>query len=349
MWFSFRVRRTSPRIGRASPSATPFAGPGFALPPALLLLVLLVGCGEGALDSDVASDEARFVVEDDRGLEVRLQEPAGRVVSIIPSMTEMVMTLGAGDALVARTRYDRDPSLAHLPSLGGTVRPNLEAITDLRPDLVIAWSDEDHSPLSRRLRAMGIPVYHASVQRIDDIRSHALRLGRLLDRDDAAAHFLETLEARLAALREDPHPGTPPSVLYIVWHDPPQTAGPGTFLDEIIEVAGGSNIFRDARSSWPQISMEEILRRNPDVVVTATRHDGEVDQGRWLRAPGWQELPAVRSGQTLAVNADLFNRPGPGVAKAAEILHAFLREVAGMSTTHAGGHAEDRSAAGTFH
>lgn len=323
----------------------------------VLLALFTTGCGEAELRSSEADPESVLSLEsapsgaegterppppdsrslqvmDDQGQNVHLEGPARRVVSIIPSMTELVVALDAREALVARTRYDRDPSLAYLPSLGGTIRPNLEAIADLHPDLVIAWSDEEHSPLSRRLRDMGIPVYHASVQRIEDIHRHAQRLGHLLGRDAEATGFLSDLETRLTAVRETPHPGTPPTVLYIVWHDPPQTAGPGTFLDEIIEIAGGRNVFHDARSSWPQISMEEIVRRDPDVVVAATRHDGEPDDGGWLRRPGWQELTAVQGGRTLAVNADLFNRPGPGVAEAAEILHQYL---AGVTEARAGG------------
>ena len=304
--------------------------------PALLLLpfLLLQGCAaddpsdaaEGETSNRSGSPASTFQVTDDRGHRVALEAPARRIISIIPSMTELIVELEGREHLVARTRYDRDPALDHLPSLGGTVRPNLEAIASLEPDLVIAWSDEEHAPISRRLRSLGIPVYHASIQKLDDLRRHTGHLGRLMDQEARADRFLNDLDERLDAVRASVPDGPRPTVLYIIWHDPPQTAGPGTFLDELIELAGGENLFADTRASWPRISMEEIIRRSPDVVVAATRHDGNEADESWLGRPGWREVSAVREGRVLSVNGDLFNRPGPRLAEAAETLRDFLAE-----------------------
>lgn len=285
--------------------------------------------------TEVPSTEARATegpaaVDDDRGTELRLSAPPTRVVSVVPSLTELVVALGAGDLLVARTRFDREASVAHLPSVGGTQDPSLEAIVGLRPDLVIGWADEDRARIGARMTALGVPVYQARIRTLAELVSHTERLGHLLHREEEARALLHALDTRLGAVRARgdaaaaARGGHRPTVLYLVWHDPPQTAGPGTFLTELMEIAGGRNVMDDAPVPWPVVSMEEVLRRAPDALVVAPRHDGQVFRPPWLDTAPWQELEAVRADRILLVDPDLFNRPGPRVMEAAEVLEAFL-------------------------
>ncbi len=277
-------------------------------------------------DNTPSDDTLAVEVTDDRGASVRLEAPARRIVSVLPSMTEIVVALGTADRLVARTRYDRAPSLEDLPSLGSTIRPSLEAIAALAPDLVLAW-DDDEGAIGDRMAAIGIPVYHASVSTLAELDDAIRKLGILLGREAAAEHLRASIRQRLAAVRASIPPGPRPDVFYVVWHDPPQTAGPGTFLDDLIEIAGGTNAFSDTRTPWPRVSLEEVVRRDPDVLVVAGHHDGSAAETTWLRRPGWRQLTAVREERVLLVDADLFNRPGPRVAEAAEILAEFLADV----------------------
>lgn len=261
-------------------------------------------------------------VTDDAGRVVGLPAPASRVFSALPSLTESVAALDP-EVLVARTRFDRAPALAHLPSLGGSLRPNLEAMARLRPDLVIAWMDGGQQSIADRVEALGIPVYRAEVQTVEDVRSHLRRLGVLLDREERAEVLVDSLDRALREVSDAVAGRESVEVYYSVWHDPPQTTGPGTFIDEVIERAGGRNVFRDAPGSWPHASLEEIVRRDPDVLVIA-HHEGGSFEAPWLRGPGWRELSAVRRGRYLVVDADLFNRPGPRLAEAARTLARFL-------------------------
>lgn len=261
-------------------------------------------------------------VTDDAGRVVGLPAPASRVFSALPSLTESVAALDP-EVLVARTRFDRAPALAHLPSLGGTLRPNIEAMAQLRPDLVIVWMDGGQQSVAERVEALGIPVYRAEVLTVDDVRSHLRRLGVLVDREERAEVLVDSLDRALREVSEAVAGKEPVGVYFSVWHDPPQTTGPGTFIDEVIERAGGRNVFRDAAGSWPQISLEEVVRRDPDVLVIA-QHQGGSSEAPWVQAPGWRELSAVRQGRYLVVDADLFNRPGPRMPEAARTLARFL-------------------------
>ena len=266
-----------------------------------------------------------IAVTDDLGRTVALSAPARRVFSVIPSITESVAALDPG-ALIARTRFDRAPELAHLPSLGDAINPNLEALARLEPDLVISWEDATERTVADRAEALGTQVYRANVRTIDDMRSHLRRLGTLLGREERAEAVVDSLDRALAEVAAAVRGRDPVSVYYSVWHDPPQTTGPGTFIDEMVELAGGRNIFSDARHSWPQVSVETVLTRAPDALVIP-RQASDAEDVPWLGAPGWRELEAVRTGRYLLVDGDLFNRPGPRVAEAAAHLARFLHGV----------------------
>ncbi len=292
-----------------------------------LPLVLLASgvLAAGVLQSCAPAESAEpgaISVTDDAGRTVSLLTPARRVFSLIPSLTESVAALDAG-VLIARTRFDRTPELAHLPSIGGTIQPNLEALTRLEPDLVITWADANQRSFGDRVDAVGIPVYRAEVETIDGVRSHLRQLGTLLGRAAQADAVVDSLDRALARVAASVRGRAPVAVYYSVWHDPPQTTGPGTFIDEIIGHAGGRNIFADAKRSWPRVSVEAIVRRNPEALVIA-RHAPGAESVPWIEGPGWRDLEAVRTGRYLVVEGDLFNRPGPRVVEAARRMARFL-------------------------
>ncbi len=251
-----------------------------------------------------------------------------RVISLVPSATELILALGAGDRLVARTRYDEQRELAPLPSLGGGLDPNLEAVTALRPDLVVVTPDGDLRPTVGRLEALGVPVFSASSGTVDAFRELALTMGAVLGGEATAraSALVDSLDAGLEQLRRRTADGPRPSVLYLVWHDPPMTTGPGGYLDDLIRAAGGRSTFDDQPVAWPTVSVEEIVRRNPDWVILAERDPDSGERLRWIReAPGWRELAAVREGRVAVVESALFNRPGPRMLEAARTLAAILR------------------------
>lgn len=297
-----------------------------ALHPALLALGFLglLACSAGE-DAPVAGDgmvaltpsAARVALEvvDDAGRTVRLDGPARRIVSLLPAATETVVRLGAGDRLVGRNDYD--PAIvAHLPSVGGGLTPSMERIAALEPDLVIAWEEAGGARTRPRLEQLGIPVFAARTVDTADIYANIRRFGVLLDTPTAADSLAGWMRDELAAVRASVEGRDPVAALYLVGTDPPTVAGPRVFIGELLRLAGGRNVFGDLTIPSPQVSLEEVVRRRPEVVLVPTE-DGEVGSvARLGTAPGWRELWAQGT-RLEALPSDLLHRPGPSIVEAA--------------------------------
>lgn len=287
----------------------------------LLTISSLVGVSACAGAQPPPADGA---IVDDLGRTVTVDSPPSRIVALVPSITDLILALGEGDRLVARTRYDTDLRLAALPAVGGGLDPNIEAIIALRPDLVVVWPGADQ-PLIGQLDAAGIAVYGAGSQSLEDQERHTRQIGRLLGVEARADSLLAHLDSSFAALATALAGVPVVSALYVAWHDPPMTTGPGTFVDSIMSVAGGRNIFDDATSDWPQVNMEEIVSRDPDVLILPVPVTGDSGAIAWVhQTPGWRDLRAVRTGRVLLVDSELFSRPGPRIIDAANQLAELL-------------------------
>ncbi|MGH7482524.1 MAG: ABC transporter substrate-binding protein [Longimicrobiales bacterium] len=288
-------------------------------------LALVAGCGDHARERDA---RATIEVTDHAGREVRLAGPASRVIALIPAATETVLALGAGDRLVARTDYDTQPELRSLPSVGGGLTPSVEWLIAHSPDLVIAWPDGESRDVVLRLEAAGIAVYGARLESVDAVLTAIRDVGALLGRAGRADALAVSISARLDSVRSRVADAPRPAVLYLLSWDPPFVAGPGSFIDELIRIAGGRNAFADASSGWPQVSLEAVVRRQPDVIIVPVEHEwagagaGALASLRGL--PGWRDLDAVREGRVHEVDGALFNRPGPRIAETVRRLTDLL-------------------------
>ena len=260
----------------------------------------------------------------DRADREEAAQPPQRIISLIPSATETIVALGAADRFVARTEFDVDPLLAHLPSVGEGLTPSLEQLAVLEPDLVVAWPDNASRSVIGRLEEFGVWVYSPQVQSLADLRAATLELGRILGLDGAADSLVNAIDTGLRSVRDAVSERERTSVFYVVWYDPPTTSGSGTFIDELIELAGGRNVFADAPGLWPQVSMEEVVRRQPHIILISQTESTPIDLERFEEAVGWRELRAVREGRIVQVDANLYNRPGPRVAEAARKLASLL-------------------------
>jgi iron complex transport system substrate-binding protein len=249
---------------------------------------------------------------------------ARRVVSLVPSVTDLILTLGAQDRLIGRTRYDTDPRVAALTSVGGTIDASVEAIVALRPDLVLVWDDSASPRLGAQLRRAGIRAHTVGTSTLADLRETIRSVGHLLSIERGADSILQAIDESLAVIRASTSGPARPRVFYMVSRRPLITAGGKTFLDDIIEVAGGRNVFHDQLHPWPEVSMEEVLRRDPEVILVPT-YAGNERGAEDLRARAqWATVSAIRSGRVYAIGADLFNRPGPRTPAAARTLATLL-------------------------
>ncbi len=303
----------------------------------MLLIVLLfallaaAGCTAPAAETDASGS---IEIIDDAGNAVRLATPARRIVSLIPARTDAILALGAADRLIARTQFDTDPRIAHLPSVGNALTPSVEWIAAQRPDLLVAWPDEQSRSVVSRVMQLGIPVYASRVQTLADVQRAIAHLGELLGESVRADSLLHAMEREHERVRDAVAERDRPDVVYLIGMDPVMVAGPGNFIHELVEVAGGRNVFGDLGAMWPQVSLEEIVRRDPGVIVIGVgeRTRGSY-QARLASSPGWREVAAVRRGRVYEVDAGVFNRPGPSAIAAAAKLAALF---------HAGAFAEDR-------
>jgi iron complex transport system substrate-binding protein len=294
---------------------------------AFWLAAALVGaCGDGGRpdrgQAPTPGSSAGVVVLDDAGRSIGLARPARRIISLVPSVTETIVALGAADRLVARTDFDLAPEIVELPSVGGGLDPGVEALVDLDPDLVVAWDARDDAGLRARLEAVGIPVYAAAIQDTAGIFATIERLGVLLGRDAAADSLARALRDTLAAVARDAGEGPRPRILFLIDGAPPRTAGPATFVSEILAVAGGEPAYRDVPGDWPAISLEMVVAHPPDAVLVPV---GEGEVPALGERPGWRRIPAVREGRVVGVPAELVGRPGPHLGRAARVLRDSLR------------------------
>jgi iron complex transport system substrate-binding protein len=298
--------------------------PRHRITPLLALAALVSACGGGADRSasprSASPENPEIRVTDDAGRTVTLAHPARRVIALVPSITETVLALGAADRLAGRTDFDTEPALARLPSVGGGLDPSVEKIVALRPDLVLGWETSGRAELRDRLTALGIPVFSVKTEDTADVFRSIRNVGRLVGRGRAADSLSAALRAQIDSVRTSVEGKPRPSVFYMVWNDPPMTAGPATFVSEMIGVAGGRNVFADQRALWPNVSLEEIVRRQPDFVVIPAGENGMEKLDALRRAPGWRELRALQQGRGVLVPAEVMNQPGPRIGQAARAM-----------------------------
>lgn len=280
---------------------------------ALALALLAGACSEPPPPDEPIDIEAlRRIVTDDAGYEHRIGRARDRVISLVPAITDFIVAFGESGRIIARTRYDEDPTLANLPSVGGGLDPSVERIVFLKPDLVIVWPDVGDRSVAARLEELGITVYQARVETIADARRHAIGVASLLGARPQANRWAAELDSTFARIGRDVEGKARPGVVYVASAAPPIVAGSGTFVDSLVTVAGGRNVFGSATQPWPQVSMEAVARGRPDVVLVPSA--GGIDSA--LRSGGW----GVVSGRRVALDPTLFGRPGPRLGEAAQTL-----------------------------
>jgi cobalamin transport system substrate-binding protein len=278
-----------------------------------------IACGAGEHRPPAASASA-IQITDDAGIVVHLDRPAERIISLIPSATETLIALGATQQIAGRTRYDAAPEVAKIPSVGGGIDPSVEAIVALRPDLVLAWANDKRQAIREKLVSLQIPVFILRTEDTTDIFRGIANIGRLSGRDSAARATAAWMRASLDSIRSSVAALPRRKMMYVEFPDPPMTAGPHTFIGQIISLAGGNSVFADNTNLWPNVSMEEIVRRDPDLLVVPVGEFKQNTLERFRQMPGWRDLRAVKQGHVAAVPADLVSRPSPSIVESARVL-----------------------------
>ena len=261
--------------------------------------------------------------KDDLGRPVSLEKPATRVVSLAPSITELVFAIGAGNRLVGRSKWDEyPPEVAGVPSVGDGLSPNVEAVAATRPDLVLLYASPNNANALRQLDQLGIEALNYHMDRLDDVPRLARIFGRLLgvarDADERASRFELQLDSARRATRETRTPG--PSVVLIAWTDPPMVLGSASFASEIVDLAGGRNVFDDLATPSATVTIETIAARKPDVLVTQDS-DAVV---KLASRPEWRTVRAIMEHRFVVAHGTEYGQPSfRALEAAARLRQAF--------------------------
>lgn len=267
-----------------------------------------------------------ITVTDDLGREVRLTEPARRIVSLAPHVTELLYAAGAGDSVVGAVSYSDYPEAAKaLPRVGGYHKVDVEAVIALRPDLVIGWGEGNRPAERERLQALGIAVFVNDPHSLDDIARSLQRIGRLAGTSATADAAADAFRARRAALEAKYARQAPVRVFYQVWHAPLMTVNGEHLISAVLRLCGGENVFAALPTLTPRIGMESVLAANPQAIVASGM---DASRPEWLDDwRRWGDLTAVRNGHLFHIPPDLIQRHSPRILDGAERLCAQLEEV----------------------
>ena len=304
------------------------SGRGVSIALALLALVALValaGCGSSGGDTAASPSASAgpITVTDDAGQQVTLSQPAARIVSLAPANTEIAYAIGAGDKMVAGTSYDDYPKEAEsLPKVGDFANPSVEKIASYQPDLVLA-AGGIQAGLRGKLEKLGMQVFVVDPTSYDGVIATITALGKLAGTSDQAA----TVAAQMTKAKDEVQAKvgslTKASTFLEIYSKPLMTAGSGTFIDDMITLAGGTNIGATAGSGFPNFSTEVLAKDDPAVYIADS---GSMSKpGDIKTRAGFADLTAVKDGQVYVIDDNLIARPGPrlaeGLAQLAQMIH----------------------------
>ena len=261
------------------------------------------------------------VVRDDYGRAVTLEQPAARVVSLSPHLTELLYAAGAGSKVVGAVEYsDYPPEARLLPRVGSNAAVNLEALLALRPDLVVAWPNAATQRSIDRLGELGLPVYRSEPRELEAIALTLERLGRLAGSEAQAERAARAFRARVAGLAKRYAARPAVRVFYQVWDRPLLTVNGQHVISKVIRLCGGENVFERLPLIAPEIDREMVLRANPDAIVAGSGSELE----SWKRFPA---MTAAAQGHFYWIAPDLIQRHTPRILEGAERMCEILEKV----------------------
>ena len=286
----------------------------------LIVLIGFVPVPISLLLCSVAHSAELLTIRDDLNRSIQFVKAPTRVVSLAPSITEMLFALGLDREIVAVTQFCDYPPQALTKRKVGYSNPSIEAIVALNPDLIIAPREFLRADLLGKVEQLQIPLVVLAANSVSDITTHLTKLGAIFGRAAQADAAITRLQERIDSIHQvtAARPGV--RVLYVLNSHPLITVGPGSFIHELIGLAGGVNIAGNTATPYPRLNMEVVLREDPDVLVFPV---GKVESVPLSEQQVWQQWPAlsaVKHGQLRHVASDLLNRPGPRIGDGLEAL-----------------------------
>ncbi|MBI4534970.1 MAG: cobalamin-binding protein [Ignavibacteriae bacterium] len=267
---------------------------------------------------------AQITLVDDLNRSVSIPSAAQRIVSLAPSITESLFAIGAGSRVVGVTDYCNYPLAAKSKEqVGGVINPNIEKIVSLRPDLILLTMEGNVREDFNKLTSFGVPVFVTNPRTLQGIRESIAKIGSLAGREEEAARLVYSMKNVEDSVKTLTQKAVRPRVLFFVSLQPIIVVGTSTFLNELIELAGGVNIAASTGSTYPTYSREVVLENNPDVLIFMSEIIQDTDEITNLY-PEWSKLNAVLAGKVFTIDADVLSRPGPRAVNGLRALFHLL-------------------------
>jgi iron complex transport system substrate-binding protein len=262
-------------------------------------------------------------VVDNTGRTLTLEQPAQRIISLAPHITENLFSAGLGDKIVGSVSYSDYPEKAKsIPRIGTYKAINIEQIIALKPDVIIAWHSGNIIRQIEKLESLGIPIFYSEPRNLDDIAVNIERMGSLGGTSDIAQKKAQKFRQTLAQLKHRYQSKSSVKTLYQVWNNPLMSINQDHFISKAIEVCGGVNVFADAPTLVPQFGLESIIAKNPEVIIAGT-----MPKFRQTWSDGWQRwtgVDAVKNQQLYFLTGDHMQRPTFRALKGIEELCGYI-------------------------
>lgn len=291
-----------------------------------VLGVAVVGCApksgekpEVSAPAPVENENTLLTIKDDFGRTVTLEAAPERIISLAPSNTEILYALGLGEKVVGVTSYDDYPAEAlEVEKIGDFNGINLEKIVELQPDLVVNYGPGNEEE-NARLEEAGINYVGFEPESIDAVIDTITRIGQLTGASDQAKILADEMSIKRDEILSKIEGAESKTVFYEIWHEPLMAAGTGSFMDELMTMAGGENIAKDAEGEYPQFDLEQLVERNPEVYLTSADLPEKTVESIIAR-PGFENIEAIMNGNVYVLDANIMSRPGPRIIEALEII-----------------------------
>ncbi|MCL1146342.1 cobalamin-binding protein [Shewanella marinintestina] len=246
-----------------------------------------------------------------------VEAPAKRIVALSPHSVEMLYAIGAGDSIVATTEYADFPEAAlDIPRIGGYHGVQIERILELNPDLVVVWASGNKAEDITRIKELGFKVFDSNPDTLEAVADELESLGELTGHQAQAKQVADDYRVKLAKLRSDNFAKAEVKVFYQLWSTPLMTVAKNSWIQQIISVCHGDNVFVDSASDYPHVSLETILLKLPEVILQS-QDEGNIIGVDWSQ---WAEIPAVKNQHIYQLNADLLHRAAPRALLGVEAL-----------------------------
>ncbi|QLE86721.1 cobalamin-binding protein [Shewanella sp. Scap07] len=248
---------------------------------------------------------------------VQASKPAEKIIALSPHAVEMLYAIGVGDKIIATTDHADYPADANnIPRIGGYHGIQIERVLELNPDLVVVWGSGNKAEEIARIKSLGFQVFDSDPKSLEAVADELLALGELTGAQTQAKAVADDYRQNLLSLRQDNASKPAVDVFYQLWSTPLMTVAKNSWIQQIIAVCNGSNVFVDSDSDYPQISIESVLLKQPQVILQS-QDEGNILGVNWQQ---WQDIPAVKNGHIYQLNADILHRAAPRAIQGVEVL-----------------------------